>query len=120
MLRLIFTHRVCECVLSYFYVSPLGDIVSFDVRYPNLARSSFATQSEVIDSMAVNNNKLITASDDGVVRIYDAALGSHLQTLPCHTDGVTAMSIAANWLITGMLLLYTSMNNSACMHVCFT
>lgn len=73
------------------------------MRFPAQCKASFATQSEVITSMVINSNKLITASDDGQIRIYDAARGTHLQTRNCHADGVSAMALAENWLVTGAL-----------------
>jgi WD40 repeat protein len=52
--------------------------------------------------VAPGGSWLATASEDGTVRIWDAATGEHRATLVGHTDRVTAVAVAPNgtWLAT--------------------
>ncbi len=88
--------------VTLFVSHGMGEIKAWDLRNLKVSTGGFVGHSEVVTSMALSAGRLFSAADDGVIRIFDASRGNHLETLRGHDQGITAMKIAAGgWLISG-------------------
>lgn len=84
-----------------FVAHGIGGLLAWDFRVEKPLMELYVGNLDVVNDVMVQNDFLYSGGDDCKVHVFDVAKGHMLHTLTGHTNGVSAMHLFKDQVVTG-------------------